>query len=85
MTRRLRARRLEAGALASDEKLKVSFTLDAYGAPVDVEKYERTDAHSMVEEVSNPPPPEPVDMGSGVEADKAVDAARQYFGCTPHC
>ena len=52
ISRKLRARRLAAGALASDEKLKVSFTLDESGAPGDVEKYERTDAHSMVEEVS---------------------------------
>jgi exoribonuclease R len=51
ITRKLRTRRVEAGALTSDEKLKVSFTLDESGKPVDVEKYERTDAHSMVEEV----------------------------------
>lgn len=48
----MRKRRIDSGALLSDRKLKVSFQLDENGVPVDVQKYERTEAHSMVEEVS---------------------------------
>jgi exoribonuclease R len=51
IAKRLRARRLEAGAMTST-KLKISFQLDDRGQPIDCDTYTRTDANSLVEEVS---------------------------------
>jgi protein SSD1 len=48
----LRARRVEAGAITSDNKLKVSFTLDERGNAVDVDRYPHVDSNVLVEEVS---------------------------------
>jgi hypothetical protein len=38
--------------MTSDHKIKVSFTLSEKKEPLDVSDYERTDAHTIVEEVS---------------------------------
>lgn len=38
--------------MTSDRKIKVSFTLNQQGEPVDVNDHQRTEANTLVEEVS---------------------------------
>lgn len=52
LAQKLRKTRLDGGAMSSDRKIKVSFSLNETGEPVDVEAYKRADANSLVEEVS---------------------------------
>ncbi|WRT68713.1 uncharacterized protein IL334_005693 [Kwoniella shivajii] len=49
LSTKIRSKRLEAGAILSN-KLKVSFSLDDNGKPVDVDAYKKTEANSLVEE-----------------------------------
>lgn len=48
---KLRQQRIEAGAMLNN-RVKVSVTLDDKGEPVDCVAHPRTDANSLVEEVS---------------------------------
>lgn len=74
----LRARRVEAGAITSDNKLKVSFTLDERGNAVDVDRYPRVDSNVLVEEVSCRLP------CMSDRADDAVHVAGKHVGCAHH-
>jgi protein SSD1 len=48
---KIRTKRIEAGAMTSDSKMKVSFSLED-GKPLDVNAYTRSEANTVVEEVS---------------------------------
>ena len=50
LAKKLRAKRVEIGAMLTTNKIKVSFRLDAKGKPTDCEPYNWTKAHMLVEE-----------------------------------
>lgn len=65
--------------MTSDRKIKVSFKLDDRSEPIDVESYERSDAKTLVEEVSSVPP-----TLARRKAHPVVHASGQYQCCPSH-